>query len=222
MTANLSPPSGCWLITSSKPDFHITHTPPFPLGLSFGPIGSFSSEHFIIVKNPQDWANSSRTEFSKLNSQCSCMQTMSFFCKNCESRTLLVLKFSIFSVVIFNFVSETITIYYFQSTCTFIYFIIMFYMYTFYYIPLPFYFLLLLHTFYSRNYKLNKTNMKIINSTKYQKYQLKYERKFAQTKRVSYSTHLDVYEYEYSSSKFSLIFYGHIWYWVGIYNFHTG
>ena len=31
----------------------------------------------------------------------------------------------------------------------------------------PFYFLLLLHTFYSRNFKLNysKTNMKIINST---------------------------------------------------------
>ena len=93
----------------------------------------------------------------------------------------------------------------------------------FYYIPLPFYFLLLLHTLYSRNNKLNnKTNMKIINSTKYQKYQLKYERKFAQTKRVSYSTHLDVYEYEYLSSKFSLIFYGHIWYWVEIYNFHTG
>ena len=49
--------------------------------------------------------------------------------------------------------------------------------------------------------------MKIINSTKYQKYQLKYERKFAQTKHVSYSTHLDVYEYEYLSSKFSMIFY---------------
>ena len=52
--------------------------------------------------------------------------------------------------------------------------------------------------------------MKIINSTKYQKYQLKYERKFAQTKRVSYSTHLDINEYEYLSSKFSLVFYGHI------------
>ena len=52
--------------------------------------------------------------------------------------------------------------------------------------------------------------MKIINSTKYQKDQLKYERKFAQTKGVSYSTHLDVNKYEYLSSKFSLIFYGHI------------
>ena len=72
----------------------------------------------------------------------------------------------------------------------------------FYYIPLPFYFLRLRDTFYSRNYKLKyKTNMKIINSTKYQKYQLEYERKFAQTKRDSYSTHLDVYEYEYLSSK---------------------
>ena len=50
--------------------------------------------------------------------------------------------------------------------------------------------------------------MKIINSTKYQKYQLKYERKFAQNKRVFYSTHLDVNEYKYLSPKFSLIFYG--------------
>ena len=50
--------------------------------------------------------------------------------------------------------------------------------------------------------------MKIINSTKYQTYQLRYERKFAQTKRVFYSTHLDVNEYEYLSSKCSLIFYG--------------
>ena len=81
------------------------------------------------------------------------------------------------------------TIYHFQST--FIYFqlfttlnlhvllFIFIYLFTivnfinyyipswFYYIPLPFYFLLSLHTFYSRYYKLNysKTNMKIINST---------------------------------------------------------
>ena len=77
----------------------------------------------------------------------------------------------------------------------------------FYYIPLPFYFYGYFTLFTAEIIKLNnKTNMKIINSTWYQKYPLKYERKFAQTKRVSYSTHLDVNEYEYLSSKFHLYF----------------